>query len=367
MNTKSKYIELLIHVVAISIMFVSLCFFAEKTGSHYEINWEMFHRHGVAVLLFAALFYLNYYVLIPKLYFSKKKTLYIVVNFLIIIVFVWFMQQFAAPEHHGALSPFGEDDMDGMPFLYRWRERQPLLPRPLWFFCRDMLLLLLSVALSLTIRMISYARKMEVRNTELESAKFEAELLNLRTQLNPHFLLNTLNNIYALIAFDTSKAQAAVLELSKLLRHVLYENQATFVPLVNEVEFLEHYIRLMKMRLTDDVVVVTNFDVKPEHDTQIAPQIFISLIENAFKHGIAPNKPSVISIALSDDADGFVTCVITNDNHPKSEADKSGSGIGLEQVRRRLDLLYPKRYSWTTMLSDDQKIYTSRLTINTKL
>ncbi len=114
------------------------------------------------------------------------------------------------------------------------------------------------------------------------------------------FLLNTLNNIYALIAFDSDKAQQAVQELSKLLRYVLYDNQQTYVPLCKEVDFIRNYIELMRIRLSSNVKMTTQFDILPDSRTLIAPFIFISLIENAFKHGISPTETSFISIRISE-------------------------------------------------------------------
>ena len=190
----------------------------------------------------------------------------------------------------------------------------------------------------------------------------EAELKNLRNQLNPHFLLNTLNNIYALIAFDSDKAQQAVQELSKLLRYVLYDNQQTYVPLCKEVDFIRNYIELMRIRLSANVQMITKFDIQPDSQTLIAPLIFISLIENAFKHGISPTESSFISIHLSEN-DKEVICEIRNSNHPKTVEDKSGSGVGLEQVSRRLEILYPGAYTWSKGISKDEKVYESKLSI----
>ncbi len=190
----------------------------------------------------------------------------------------------------------------------------------------------------------------------------EAELKNLRNQLNLHFLLNTLNNIYALIAFDADKAQTAVQELSRLLRHVLYDNQQNFVTLDKEMDFIRNYIELMRIRLSANVHVETKIDVRPDSRTEIAPLIFISLIENAFKHGISPTEPSFIRIHFSE-SPGEIHCEITNSYHPKSVADKSGSGIGLEQVRKRLELTYPDRYDWQQGVSEDMKEYKSILII----
>lgn len=185
---------------------------------------------------------------------------------------------------------------------------------------------------------------------------------NLRNQLNPHFLLNTLNNIYALIAFDSDKAQAAVQELSRLLRHVLYDNQQNFVALGKEMDFIRNYIELMRIRLASNVTVETQIDVRADSRTEIAPLIFISLIENAFKHGISPTESSFIRIHFSE-SPGQVCCEIANSYHPKSQADKSGSGIGLEQVRKRLELTYPGQYEWKQGVSDNGKEYKSILVI----
>ena len=223
--------------------------------------------------------------------------------------------------------------------------------------------MILTVGLSAAIRLSGRWVQVEAARREAKKSRTEAELKNLRNQLNPHFLLNTLNNIYALIAFDTDKAQTAVQELSRLLRHVLYDNQQNFVTLGKEMDFIKNYIALMRIRLSSNVTVETRFDIRPDSPTEIAPLIFISLIENAFKHGISPTEPSHIRIYFSESVHE-VRCEIINSYHPKSEADKSGSGIGLEQVSKRLELTYPGRYEWKHGISEDGKEYKSVLTIN---
>ena len=235
---------------------------------------------------------------------------------------------------------------------------------PKWIFImRDFFSMILTVGLSAAIRLSGRWVQVEAARREAEKSRTEAELKNLRNQLNPHFLLNTLNNIYALIAFDTDKAQTAVQELSRLLRHVLYDNQQNFVTLGKEMDFIKNYIALMRIRLSANVTVETCFDIRPDSPTEIAPLIFISLIENAFKHGISPTEPSHIRIYFSESAHE-VRCEIANSYHPKNEADKSGSGIGLEQVRKRLELTYPGRYAWQHGVSEDGKEYKSVLVIN---
>ena len=242
------------------------------------------------------------------------------------------------------------------------KAKRPGMPPGWLFFLRDMLSLVFTIGLSAAIRMSARWTQNEAARKEAERNRAEAELKNLRNQLNPHFLLNTLNNIYALIAFDSDKAQQAVQELSKLLRYVLYDNQQTYVPLCKEVDFIRNYIELMRIRLSANVQMITKFDIQPDSQTLIAPLIFISLIENAFKHGISPTESSFISIHLSEN-DKEVICEIRNSNHPKTVEDKSGSGVGLEQVSRRLEILYPGAYTWSKGISKDEKVYESKLSI----
>ena len=118
----------------------------------------------------------------------------------------------------------------------------------------------------------------------------------------------------------------------------------------------------MRIRVSAKVNIVTEFNIKPQSQTPIAPLIFISLIENAFKHGISPSGESFINISISEN-DNEIICVIKNSNFPKTEKDKSGSGIGLEQVRKRLEIIYQGNYKWECYLSDNGKIYNSSIVI----
>ena len=311
-------------------------------------------------LSYMVMFYINYLWLIPKLFFKGRKKQFFMANALLItaaMVFVmtwWDLTVQILPDHRPPM-PIGAD---GQPMQHR-----PGMPPPRQaqiFY--NLISLSLTVGVSMAMRLIKRNRQLEAERKETERMRSEAELTNLRSQLNPHFLLNTLNNIYALIAFDRDKAQCAVEELSKLLRYMLYENNSNYVPLYKEVAFINSYIELMRMRLTPSVKVDVDIDVKPDNATPVAPLLFISLIENAFKHGISSSGKGFISISLHEDG-GNITCVIANSNHPKSASDKSGSGIGLEQVERRLDLQYPGRHKWTRGLSADNTQYYSKIEI----
>ena len=317
LTSARRPLEALIHVIGWGIMFGFPFFFVERENGN--INWMAYVRHSAVPLSFMIVFYVNYFLLVPRYLFQSQNKRYITYNILLLCAIGLMLHLWRSLTFDPSFVP---KHRSGVP--------------PGWlFFVRDM------------------------------RSRSEAELKNLRNQLNPHFLLNTLNNIYALIAFDTDKAQQAVQELSKLLRYVLYDNQQTYVPLGKETDFIRNYIELMRIRLSANVQMTTQIDIQPDSQTLIAPLIFISLIENAFKHGISPTERSFIHIHLAEN-DTEVICEISNSNHPKNITDKSGSGIGLEQVSRRLEILYPGQYTWQKGISEDGKEYKSRLSIRVR-
>ena len=347
-SSHNHSLEVPIHIITWVMIFFFPILFIDRQGN--GVDWIEYIRHCVNPLAFCIIFYINYFELIPKLLLNKKTNRYILINIILILLMgislTFFMHFFGhGPSHPGPRHLFD----------IRWI-----------FFIQNLFMMAVTVGLAAAIRMSQQWAKAEAARQEAEKSRSEAELKNLRSQLNPHFLLNTLNNIYALIAFNSDRAQEAVQELSKLLRHVLYDNQQSYVALSKETDFILNYIELMKIRLSKEVKVDVSIDIKPDSQTKIAPLIFISLIENAFKHGISPTEPSLIQIKLGENEDGEVYCDIRNSNFPKTIADKSGSGIGLEQVSKRLELMYPGRYQWIKNLSEDGNIYSSVLTIQTK-
>jgi two-component sensor histidine kinase len=337
-----------IHIICWSIIILFPLFFVEHSETYSEIFSRYLRNVGVQIS-FLVVFYINYVYLIPRVLFKDKTKLFFLYNILVVIGA--FLLSFFWRELFTLLLPEMQPE--------RWNHPHP----PKWpFHFQYILSLILFIGLSAAIRMSERWAKSEVERREAEKSRTEAELKNLRNQLNPHFLLNTLNNIYALIAFDTAKAQKVVEELSKLLRHVLYDNQQNFVPICKEAEFMRNYIELMKIRVTDNVKIDTDIDISPDDNTEVAPLLFISLVENAFKHGISPSEPSYINIHFKEE-DGDIFCEIKNSNFPKRANDKSGSGIGLEQVSKRLELMYKGRYVWEKGVSENGKEYSSKIII----
>lgn len=350
--TNPRLLEILLHAVTWLLIFGFPLVMMEY-NSFIRWNGMDYLRHLRTPLAFGVVFYFNYAWLVSAYLFKKGWKKFILYNLILIIIvgmllhlshgwIIADMTRRYTPPH---LMPEGN-------FFF---------PH-LMFYIRDVIMLTFMAALAVVVRMGGEWRNAEAARREAENARTDAELKTLRHQLSPHFLLNTLNNIYALIAFDTDKAQLAVLELSKMLRHMLYDNHQKFVPLQSEADFIRNYVELMRLRLAREVEVNVDVRVRPERGIQIAPLLFISLVENAFKHGISPTVPSFVSISLLEE-DDCVRCIIRNSNFPKNGTDKSGSGIGLEQVRRRLELLYPNSYVWKYGLVDEG-VYESELKIN---
>ena len=345
----NKKRELIIHILCWGVLLAMPLLFSH--GEEWNRTMQRFVRGMGGTLTYMLLFYLNYLWLIPHYLFKERRKAFYVINVALLLGGLGLMQGWWTMVN--TLLPH----VDGA-------HHRPHPARgglsPMLFY--NGIMLMLVVGLSIAVRMSQHWQQREEARREAERSRTEAELTNLRNQLNPHFLLNTLNNIYALIAFDTDKAQHAVQELSRLLRHVLYDNQQSTVPLYKEMEFMHNYVELMRIRVTDHVVIETTSNIEPDDATPIAPLIFISLVENAFKHGIAPDGSGHISLSINRKQDN-ITCEITNTNHPKRANDKSGSGIGLEQVRKRLELMYPGRYTWERGLRDNNTIYFSKITI----
>ena len=320
---------------------------------HSDDQWPRTLHHFLrslgGTLTCALLFYINYLWLIPRLLFKERRRAFYLSNVLLVVAGMgliygwWLLNNHVMPAIDPSAGP-----------------RPPRLP----MFFYNIIMLALVVGLAIAVRMSQRWQHLEEARREAERSRTEAELTNLRNQLNPHFLLNTLNNIYALIAFDAEKAQTAVEELSRLLRHALYDNQQQFVPLYKEVEFMRNYIELMKIRYTSGVNITTDIRIENGDATPVAPLMFISLLENAFKHGISPEGKGAVHVTMQQQ-NGKVTCDIVNTNHPKRDNDKSGSGIGLEQVAKRLELLYPGCYPWQRGVNADANTYHSTITINT--
>lgn len=213
--------------------------------------------------------------------------------------------------------------------------------------------------LNMGIKLLYRSLRDEQQMEELKRQNLQAEMDYLRYQINPHFFMNTLNNIHALIDIDTEYAKSAVIELSKMMRYVLYESGSETISLKKDIQFIENYIELMRIRYDSSIDICLDYPATIPNKVAIPPLLLIVFVENTFKHGVSYNHASFIHIRIGyrDDA---VTAVISNSRHEKSRP--GTTGIGLENVKKRLALIYQDNY--TLSIDDsDPAVYTVKLII----
>lgn len=384
MIKKNNY-TILIHIFAWLLLFLLPLFFFTKSR---EFDTTFYMRYLYTPISLCFIFYLNYIILINRYLLNEKVKQFIIINAIIIALIcgvghVWEnhfsplrqtkkIEQVQTKEKNVAESSTSlrnDSTQTVSKALHKKKKTKhnhsQRKSRFLWWhIIWNVISLVCMVGMAIAIQTTCNWYINKEKEAEKRRSEIEAELKNLKSQLNPHFLFNTLNNIYALIAISQEKSQEAVMELSKLLRYVLYESDKEFVPLSKELEFTSNYIELMKLRLQSNVELEVNIQDN-NNNIIIAPLLFISLIENMFKHGVAANKQlkSFIHINIYTDEDHTIVCKLKNSHHPKdATSDKSGSGIGIENLKRRLELIYPSNHSFTSTV--EENVYYSTLIIN---
>ena len=213
-----------------------------------------------------------------------------------------------------------------------------------------LLALMLMLGLNLGIKSFFKSRQEAKKMEALQRAHLEQQLEYLKYQVNPHFFMNTLNNIHALVDIDPEQAKTTILELSKLMRYVLYEGAKDRVPLLREVGFLQNYVTLMRLRYTERVKIDMTID--PDlPDRKVPPMILITFVENAFKHGVSYRNASFIDIRLHH-SEGrlYFDCINSRQDNEQTEH----GGVGLRNVRERLQLLFGEDYTLQTEESADR-------------
>ena len=330
----------------------------------------------VMATFYTVVFCINYFWLVPwMLRHSDKRSLYFIANGVIILlacalIALWFEHTGGLPMHkghrHEALSPL------------------QLVLGYFRFIIRDGIMMVLSATLAYALRLSETRERLRRRDLELSAEKRQIEIQSLKAQLNPHFLFNSLNNIYALIGFAPERAQTALHELSSMLRFMIYDSGSSTVELSKEMQFISDYTALMKLRLNSNIEVSCDVIQYPPAGICIAPLLFLTLVENAFKHvAPLPSGKGFIHITISllpgseraskapasaPTITGTVSNTFVNpsrDNGNGATAsvanEEAPSGVGLENVKRQLSLLYPDSHSLT--IENDGNIFTVTLSI----
>ncbi len=283
------------------------------------------------IFAYGIIFYTQYFLLVPKLFFNKKRPVYFISSTILIIGLSIGTDILSRPppERNPEMHPNERIRNEDIP-------QEPPKSLPLYNF------LITSFMVSGFGLGLGFSKKLaenEKLRKESEREKINAELVFLKSQMNPHFFFNTMNNIYALVSAKSEDAPTAILKLSKLMRYMLYETQKGDTLLGQEIEFMKNYFELVKLRLSDKVNLNVHFPDSYAY-IKIPPLLFIPFIENAIKHGVSYNEPSFINIRLKV-KENVIDFSCINSNFEKESEPSDASGIGLENIKKRLALLFP--------------------------
>lgn len=251
--------------------------------------------------------------------------------------------------HDSGMRPRHEESHQFDPPHHRFEPKHVLLRAPAM---GRIVIALLLMGMDLGIVSLNNNRRTRNRLLSLEKEKLAMELDYLKYQINPHFFMNTLNNIHALIDLDKEKAQRTIIDLSKLMRYVLYESSEEMVPLEKEIQFIHLYISLMRLRFSSnvDIEVVTPQDLT---GIKVPPLLFICFVENAFKHGVNNRHQSFIKLHVAiDEKREHLVFLCSNSRHSKQNNDEH-HGIGIENAHKRLELLFGDKH--TLKINDNDK------------
>ena len=365
--------EILFYLVVWGLLFaappLSLYIRAVNDGS-VSFDWMdviiVWQKFAVYLLLFIV----HNFLLAPLLVEKHRRVAYFSIVIVIITAFS-FYQCNSKPErvgepkeriHHQAPPPHEMEppghDRPMPPPHFRPDKKPPVVGE------RDIMAIVMLVLLfgaNLGIKSYFRSREDRKRLAELEKQSLAQQLEYLRYQINPHFFMNTLNNIHALVDIDPAKAQETIVELSKMMRFILYEGDKRGVPLTKEMEFIRTYVKLMQLRYTDKVSITLDLPSEVP-DKTIPPLVLISFIENAFKHGVSYQRESFIDIKVSVEGETLsFSCRNSKVEGQGSKAEGQQGGVGLVNVRKRLDLLYKQDYSLS--INDDANVYDVKLII----
>ncbi|WP_298646942.1 sensor histidine kinase [uncultured Proteiniphilum sp.] len=349
---KKKLINILFHLLIWTVILVIITLMPLRPDHTVSLTRNL--PFIITYLYLVCFFYINANYLIVKLILNKKYLLYILGTGMILLLYIYFhhyifslffqldfsqtaeMPLRRGPSFEG--SPFGGPPHFGGPHFMR--ENRMVIPfrRIILPLTQFLLFWLLSACYKLIYEWMSLHKK----NKEIEAEKSLIELAYLKAQINPHFILNTLNTIYSLTLKGSEKAPDAILLYSQVIRYIFDKIDTDFVPLQEEIDYINDYIDLQVLRFTDTL----NIEFKIEGNMEghwIVPLIFISFIENSFQYGISNHYRSTISISIKADGNNIYFST-ENRKYKKNDFQHMGKNIGIKNTKRKLSLIYPDKH-----------------------
>ena len=324
-----------------------------SSNPHIEFSWYEVLNAWKFDTVWLVLFAVHNFMLAPLLILKRRTILYVTLSFALVGVamgILWFLRP---AYHHHRLPRYSRHER----VLYRDNIADFRPDEPFPFFGPGELVAafggLLLMGMNLGVKLYFKSQEDTKLLTQIDKHNLERQLEYLKYQVNPHFFMNTLNNIHALVDIDPERAKTTIVELSKMMRYILYEGNNRLIPLPREVQFLNNYVQLMRLRYTDKVSIRMS---APSNlpDVMIPPLLLIMFVENAFKHGISYRTESFVYITV-DVKDDRLKFVCRNSKQHLTVKEKKGGGMGLLNVRRRLDLLFQDTY--TLKIEDRENEY----------
>lgn len=368
MNYRKEHIIYTLMWIALYLSPLMSIYMRMSGNPHIDFSWDEIINAWKFNTVWIVMFAIHNFLLAPLLIIKRRTWLYtaLVVALLVATMFTLSAIRPSDSRMRHAPQRYECCEQDGMDAEMMASKQQPPPMRgggPLVMFGPGEMVLffggLLLMGMNLGVKL--YFRSQEDADilSQIEKHALERQLQYLKYQVNPHFLMNTLNNIHALVDIDPERAKASIVELSKLMRYVLYEGNNRLTPLSREVQFLRNYVQLMSMRYTGNVSISLDVpEVLP--DSMLPPLLLVIFVENAFKHGISYRNKSFVEISLKPQADRLLfNCRNSRQQKPQDENMKGG--VGLSNVRRRLDLLFPGNY--TLDIKEQEDTYTVHLDI----
>ncbi len=374
-----KKLEYTIYAVLLAVLFLAPTFSTLFHGHDLDDThflWNDLLRSWKVLGVFVVAFVIHDVFLAPLLVYKHKTWQYIVGMILLVGVFQLYQcthrpaDALGGPHKEGSVVQPKLNTPPPAPSHPKLKIAPGLAPPPIQR--HDIIsFILLVLGLGTNIGVKLYSRSLEARKEieELETENLTQKLEHLRYQIHPHFFMNTLNNIHALVDIDPEQAKECIIDLSRLMRYVLYESNHEYVMAAKEMNFMENYVKLMRIRYSDNL----KFELEtPDDGTQVwlPPLIFISFVENAFKHGVSTTKPSLIKITgkiykdQNDRSRLLWTCLNSKRQENGRNKVSEANGVGLSNIRHRLDLMFGTDY--TLNINDGEQEFLVEMDIPVK-
>ena len=348
-------------------------------GIFTELGWKGVWYDWMRLSPFILTFLASNYLLVPKLLFREKYLWYVLACILTVITVVY-LSGFLLDATRSALRPF-----DGIPPFGQRTPPSRIMPPPSgppppfgmsrppvgfeagrppfpFFNFGSAIIAFLLIGFNTGIKSFVRWSEERVRQVEKDRQYYYTELAFLKHQISPHFFMNTLNNIHALVDINAQEAKDAIIKLSYLMRYLLYESDVQKVSLKKEIDFIESYIELMRLRYDEANLIVETEYPDCTETVAVPSSLFLSFIENAFKHGVHTHERSLIKIKFSVENGRLTFCVLNNRWDAASNQTET-TGIGLENVRKRLDLIYRDNYTLDIQLPDNYYLVNLKIPI----